>query len=46
MTKKTNEVEMTPDQKDTTKKIINFIIDILKLIVSAFLGASGANMFN
>ena len=34
--------EMTPEQKDTTKKVINFIIDILKLIVSAFLGASGA----
>lgn len=34
---------MTPEQKDTTKKVINFIIDILKLIVAAFLGATGAN---
>lgn len=35
------------NDKSTWKKILNFIIEVLKLIVTAFLGASGANgLFN
>lgn len=35
------------NEKSTWKKILNFIIEVLKLIVTAFLGASGAaNIFN
>lgn len=37
---------MENNNTSTWKKILNFIIEVLKLIVTAFLGASGANMFN
>lgn len=36
--------EMTPEQKDITKKVINFVIEVLKLIVAGFLGATGSNV--
>lgn len=39
--------EVIQDTSNTWKKILNFVIEVLKLIVTAFLGASGANgLFN
>lgn len=41
------EKEVIQETSNTWKKILNFIIEVLKLIVTAFLGASGANgLFN
>lgn len=30
--------------KDTWKKVLNFVIEVLKLVVAGFLGAKGATM--
>lgn len=39
--------KVNKDTSSTWKKILNFVIEVLKLIVTAFLGASGANgLFN
>lgn len=36
--------ELLQEPKDTWKKVLNFIVEMIKLIIAAFLGSSGAGL--